>query len=78
MRPEVVELTGRELPPYLPVDTSSDMEGTLHEGEYRDYIDMVTMDSLNKLYVGFTRAVHELYVFCTEGKKSDAAIPSCL
>lgn len=78
VRPEAVELTGRELPPYLPVDTSSDMEGTSHEREYRTYIDMVTMDSLNKLYVGFTRAVHELYVFCTEGKKSDALSTSVM
>lgn len=69
--PREVALDGKELPPFIPVDTSSDMEGTSHEEVYRQYVDMVTMDSLNKLYVGFTRAVNELYVFCTEGKKPE-------
>ena len=78
VKPEVVNLDGRELPPFVPVDTSVDMEGTAHERVYREYQDMVTMDSLNKLYVGFTRAVNELYVFCSEGKRKEALSTSVL
>ncbi len=78
VRPEVVSLAGRELPPFVPVDTSADMERTRHEPVYKEYIDMVTMDSLNKLYVGFTRAVNELYVFCTEWKKQEPLSTSSL
>ena len=78
VRPDVVGIDGWELPPFLPVDTSAEMEGTVHEEAYREYIDMVTMDSLNKLYVGFTRAVNELYVFCTEGKRQEPLSTSVL
>ena len=78
VKPAVIELGERELPPFVPVDTSSEMEGTAHEPVYREYIDMVTMDSLNKLYVGFTRAVNELYIFCTEGKRQEHLSTSAL
>lgn len=66
--PQVVGLTDCELPPFVPVDTSKEMEGTAHAPIFQEYIDLVTMDNLNKLYVGFTRAVNELYVFCVEGE----------
>ena len=72
IRPEILEVPGMEMPPYMPVNTESAMIGTTHEHIYDEYIDMVTMDNLNKLYVGFTRAVNELYVFCgvkEKGKK---------
>lgn len=78
VRPEVVAIDNVTLPPFIPVDTSADMVGTAHEPAYREYVDMVTMDSLNKLYVGFTRAVNELYILCAEGKKRDALSTSSL
>lgn len=78
VRPEVIGLEGRELPPFLPVDTSSEMDGTRHGDVYREYVDMVTMDSLNKLYVGFTRAVNELYIYCGESKRQDPLSTSAI
>lgn len=78
VRPAVVGLDDCELPPYVPVDTSEDMVGTVHEPYFREYVDMVTMDSLNKLYVGFTRAVNELYIFCNEGSRPIALTTSMM
>lgn len=64
VRPQVLDSGDRVMPPYLPVSTVEGMIGTSHEPVYDEYVDMVTMDNLNKLYVGFTRAVNELYIFC--------------
>ncbi|MDE7412383.1 MAG: UvrD-helicase domain-containing protein [Muribaculaceae bacterium] len=51
------------LPGYLPVSTNSLLEGTVHEHILNEYYDLKKMDSLNMLYVAFTRAAHELYIF---------------
>lgn len=59
-------LSGYRLPDYLPVETSPALENTEHWPLYREYLDLCTMDNLNKLYVGFTRAINELYIFCKE------------
>ncbi|MDE6340030.1 MAG: UvrD-helicase domain-containing protein [Muribaculaceae bacterium] len=71
VKPEVISLPDTELPPYLPIATNSAMEGSRHENIYRQYLDLRTMDSLNMIYVGFTRAVNELYIFCEEKEKRD-------
>lgn len=69
VRPELIEAEGYAMPPFLPVDTSREMLDTSHAGVYKEFVDMVTMDCLNKLYVGFTRAVRELYAFLPVGSK---------
>lgn len=78
VKPQLSDTDDMELPPYIPVDTSSDMEGTVHEPCLHEYVDQVTMDSLNKLYVGFTRAVNELYIYCVEGKRPEALSTSAM
>ncbi|MDE6381590.1 MAG: UvrD-helicase domain-containing protein [Muribaculaceae bacterium] len=64
VRPEMISHPAMELPPYIPVETSSMLETTSHCGLLYGYYDMVRMDSLNSAYVGFTRAGRELYIFC--------------
>ena len=71
VKPQNVFTGGYQLPPYLPVAMTEDVLGTTHAPLYNRYIDMVTMDTLNKLYVGFTRAKNELYVY-TKMQKSGA------
>lgn len=67
--PDIIYAEGHKLPPYIPVDTDSSLTGTSHEDRLWKYVEMSTMDNLNKLYVAFTRAVHELYIFCQESTK---------
>ncbi|MDE7438329.1 MAG: UvrD-helicase domain-containing protein [Muribaculaceae bacterium] len=57
---------GEKLPDYIPVETTSSLEATDHENLYREFLDLRSMDTLNNLYVGFTRAVSELYIFCKD------------
>lgn len=52
------------LPPYLPVASKSSLLKTAHNDVYEAYCEEVALDNLNKLYVGFTRAVNELYAYC--------------
>ncbi|MCH5226229.1 MAG: UvrD-helicase domain-containing protein [Muribaculaceae bacterium] len=47
----------------LPVQTTSTLIGSHYEYLYREYIDQVITDSLNRYYVGFTRAKSELHIF---------------
>lgn len=51
------------LPPVLPIKTSAELEGSIHQKVYWEYIDQVLTDRLNMYYVAFTRARNELYVF---------------
>lgn len=51
-----------EFPPYLPVTTGPDLLDTEHSDIRRQFVRLVAMDSLNSVYVAFTRAVHELYI----------------
>lgn len=53
------------LPPYLPVLTLKNLEYTSHKGEMETYKKEFALDQLNKLYVAFTRAASELYVYMT-------------
>lgn len=61
------------LPPFIPVETKSSLENTEHGDIYREYHDQVMMDNLNSVYVAFTRAVSELYIF-TYATKSKASV----
>lgn len=58
------------LPTLMPISVNSALQGTPHESEYIRGCDLATMDSLNKLYVGTTRAVNELYIYEVKGKNS--------
>lgn len=51
------------LPPYLPVETKTELLQTAHRDDYKKYLDEFALDELNKMYVAFTRAAHELYVY---------------
>lgn len=51
------------LPPFLPIDTKSDLLFSEHSGVWTRYSDLFLMDMLNSFYVAFTRAVSELYIF---------------
>lgn len=66
-------LEGFGLPPFLPVETRSALAGTEHEAVWTRYHDLVMMDRLNSIYVAFTRAVSELYVFTGKPVKSGSA-----
>lgn len=58
--------TEAQFPPYIPVNITSALEGTaLEDILYRNY-ELETIDSLNLLYVTFTRAKDELYIFATQ------------
>ena len=59
------------LPPYLPVETESKLDGTEHTPVWNNYFNLVMMDKLNAAYVAFTRAVDELYVFTSDPGDKD-------
>lgn len=69
---------GLEMPPFVPVDVTKDMEGTGHESVFRQYLDQRTMDNLNKIYVAFTRAANELYIFSSSAKDGALDVSSML
>lgn len=62
-------LSGYGLPSYIPVETKSSLAGTEHEHLWNSYSDLYMLDMLNKYYVAFTRAKHELYVFSQESAR---------
>lgn len=63
VKPTGIEIDGYKLPPYIPVNVSSNLIGTHHEHLLYRYYDMAKMDDLNSAYVAFTRAEKELYIF---------------
>ncbi|MCH5228513.1 MAG: UvrD-helicase domain-containing protein [Muribaculaceae bacterium] len=67
-------LPGINMPPVLPVKTSSKLLGSIHENIYKEFYDQVLTDKLNMYYVAFTRAVDELYVFTKNKSKNSIAI----
>lgn len=71
VKPEVVESPLGALPEVVPVYTNEKLLNTSHEKEYHKYQDVRKKDRLNFLYVGFTRAVNELYIF-VKGRKKDS------
>ena len=63
------EQVEKKFPPYIPVNITSALEGTpLEDVLYRNY-ELETIDSLNLLYVTFTRAKDELYIFATQPER---------
>lgn len=52
-----------DLPEWIPIETTKDLLATEYADIYRHYCDMYMMDKLNSLYVAFTRAECELYIF---------------
>lgn len=71
------------LPPYLPVLTHSSLEETAHAAEVIRYREEFALDELNKMYVAFTRAARELYIYVpvsqhNENRKSGATLKSVL
>ena len=71
VRPQVIESDKGELPPFIPVPTSTLVEGTYHENVLQEYFDLRKMDALNSIYVAFTRAADELYIFSKPGGKTE-------
>lgn len=53
------------LPPWIPMSVNGKLEGTPFEDTLNRCRNRVTIDALNDIYVGFTRAVDELYIFYT-------------
>lgn len=73
VRPAVVSSVKGELPPFIPIPTAPIVEGTSHENILNEYYDLRKMDSMNSIYVAFTRAASELYIFSKpSGNKEDA------
>lgn len=60
------ELPDIELPPVIPVRTTSKLLGSRHENIYKKYCDQIITDNINSYYVAFTRARNELYIFTKE------------
>ncbi|MCM1076769.1 MAG: UvrD-helicase domain-containing protein [Bacteroides sp.] len=59
------------LPPMLPLELSSAMVGTPFENRYNEVSGQKKLDTVNLLYVAFTRAVNELHIgFPTPGNRS--------
>lgn len=77
VRPGSLTAEKGKLPPYIPVVTDKNLIGTPHEGLYYEFHDMKKMDALNSLYVAFTRAVNELYIF-SEPKSGPLYLSSLL
>ena len=66
------------LPPYLPVETTQALAETAHLPLWNSYCEEVALDELNKLYVTFTRAGNELYVYAPVKKKPEATTAGLL
>lgn len=61
------------LPEILPLTMKKELEGTPYEDLYKQFLDEVALDSLNALYVAFTRAENELYVYAKMGSMESYA-----
>lgn len=71
VKPAPVFNPSLDLPPYLPVELTADLEGTAHENSLHEYYDLLRKDDLNKSYVAYTRATDELYIFTVPPTKPD-------
>ena len=79
IRPEVITSEKGALPPYLPIPTAPILEGTSHEHLLNEYYDLRKMDIMNSIYVAFTRAASELYIFSKpSGRTEDPVVMSSL
>ena len=60
-----------ELPPYIPVEASADLEKTPHREAWENLKELVALDGLNAAYVAFTRAREELHIFASAAMLSN-------
>lgn len=74
VRPEQLSTEGPDLPPFIPVPTDASVKATRHEHILYEYHDLRKMDMLNSIYVAFTRAASELYIFSKPASKKDEAV----
>lgn len=51
------------LPPFVPIKLSKNLEGTPHEGLWKQECEATCIDALNTAYVAMTRASKELYIY---------------
>lgn len=77
VEPLIKTESGKKLPDYIPIAVNSSLEGTVHERLLHEYYDLKKMDYLNSLYVAFTRAEFELYVFSTVKKENTENSDRC-
>lgn len=56
------------MPPYIPIEVTEKVRGTVHRHHYDTLERDALMDSINLWYVAFTRAAQELYLFAPEQK----------
>ncbi len=59
---EIPGIPSDMLPPMLPLELSSAMRGTPFEARYEEVSAQKKLDTVNLLYVAFTRAVNELHI----------------
>lgn len=63
VKPDIELPEGVSLPDYIPVKLTEALLDTPHANDFDSYLTLGMMDALNALYVAFTRAVNELYIF---------------
>lgn len=69
VRPSDASPAFAALPPYIPVRTVGELDGTAHAEELVNAVESAITDKMNVAYVGFTRAVDELYIFAPRKKR---------
>ena len=62
------------IPPMIPLKLSSSMEGTVFADRYAEVTAQAKLDTVNLLYVAFTRAVDELHIGITSPEAKGASI----
>lgn len=62
------------IPPMIPLKLSSSMEGTVFGDRYAEVTAQSKLDTVNLLYVAFTRAVDELHIGITSPEAKGASI----
>lgn len=71
--PAIPQLPGcAPLPPAIPVALSKDLADSPHRADYLKAASASMVDAVNTVYVAFTRAIEELYVFTPEPKRTSA------
>lgn len=70
VRPSDKVMKAELLPPFIPIETKSGLQDTVHSEIREEYCREFALDELNKMYVAFTRAVDELYIYVPYSKKN--------
>ena len=71
VRPDLSEAEGIPQIPWIPVWSDPKLEGTIHEGIYKEYLENFKTDKVNMAYVAYTRAIDELYIYTPCKLKED-------